>query len=305
MREAYIYAAARTPVGKHGGSLAGVRPDDLAAIPIKAVVERTKVDPQAIDDVILGCANQAGEDNRNVARMASLLAGFPTSVPGITLNRLCASGLSAVNTAFRAIKAGEGELMLAGGKPAVVSLDTDHNYGFSRFDPQTGAQTVIKNGLCQGKPDPKTNPPQRLEEVYLSPDGSLAYLMLYSGGFDQPGCAQLVDLSTDKVQWSAVPQEGQTWPSAWFAAEVAVTDEGVFFYEENSLSMIDAKTGTLRELFKEPRYREVTPLVSTPGHFAGCIAQHTAHGRAGIKDLAVMVEYQHHVQRVFQQGAKI
>jgi 3-oxoadipyl-CoA thiolase len=115
LRDAYIYAAARTPVGKHGGALAGVRPDDLAAIPIKAVVERTKVDPQAIDDVILGCANQAGEDNRNVARMALLLAGLPVEVPGQTVNRLCGSGLQAVASSAHAIKAGEGEVFIAGG----------------------------------------------------------------------------------------------------------------------------------------------------------------------------------------------
>ncbi len=115
MKEAFIYTAARTPVGKHGGSLATVRPDDLAAIPIKAVVERAKLDPQSIDDVILGCANQAGEDNRNVARMALLLAGLPVEVPGQTVNRLCGSGLQAVASAAQAIKAGEGEVFIAGG----------------------------------------------------------------------------------------------------------------------------------------------------------------------------------------------
>jgi 3-oxoadipyl-CoA thiolase len=113
--EAYIYAAARTPVGKHGGSLANVRPDDLAAIPIKAVVERAQLDPRSIDDVILGCANQAGEDNRNVARMALLLAGLPVDVPGQTVNRLCGSGLQAVASAAQAIKAGEGDVFIAGG----------------------------------------------------------------------------------------------------------------------------------------------------------------------------------------------
>src|SRR5256885_17076804 len=92
-REAYICSALRTPVGRHGGSLASVRADDLAAIPIKAVVERSGIDPLAVDDVILGCTNQAGEDNRNVARMALLLAGLPVEVPGQTVNRLCGSGL--------------------------------------------------------------------------------------------------------------------------------------------------------------------------------------------------------------------
>src|SRR5207245_9225978 len=112
---AFISVALRTPVGKHGGSLANVRPDDLSAIPIKAVVERSGVDPESIDDVILGCANQAGEDNRNVARMALLLAGLPVEVPGQTVNRLCGSGLQAVASAGQAIKAGEGEPFVAGG----------------------------------------------------------------------------------------------------------------------------------------------------------------------------------------------
>ena len=114
-REAYICAALRTPVGKHGGSLASVRADDLAAIPIRALVERTGVDPLTIEDVILGCTNQAGEDNRNVARMALLLAGLPVEVPGQTVNRLCGSGLQAVASAAQAIRAGEGETFIAGG----------------------------------------------------------------------------------------------------------------------------------------------------------------------------------------------
>jgi 3-oxoadipyl-CoA thiolase len=110
-----VYAALRTPVGKHGGALAGVRPDDLAAVPIKAIVERSGIDPASIDDVILGCANQAGEDNRNVARMALLLAGLPVAVPGQTVNRLCGSGLQAVASAVQAIKAGDGDVFIAGG----------------------------------------------------------------------------------------------------------------------------------------------------------------------------------------------
>src|SRR5438094_6297013 len=114
-RKAYSCAALRTPVGKHGGALARVRPDDLAAVPIKAVVEKTGIDPRTIDDVILGCANQAGEDNRNVARMAALLAGLPIEVPGQTVNRLCGSGLQAVASAAQAIRAGEGEVFIAGG----------------------------------------------------------------------------------------------------------------------------------------------------------------------------------------------
>ncbi|KAF1069232.1 MAG: Beta-ketoadipyl-CoA thiolase [Pseudomonas citronellolis] len=115
-REVYICDAIRTPIGRFGGSLSAVRADDLAAIPLKALVERNpQVDWAALDEVYLGCANQAGEDNRNVARMALLLAGLPESIPGVTLNRLCASGLDAVGTAFRAIASGELELVIAGG----------------------------------------------------------------------------------------------------------------------------------------------------------------------------------------------
>src|SRR6185437_13214265 len=108
MPDAVIVATARTPMGRYGGQLRDVRPDDLAAIAIREAVSRAGVDPADVDDVILGCANQAGEDNRNVARMALLLAGFPVDVPGQTVNRLCGSGLQAIASAAQAIKANEG-----------------------------------------------------------------------------------------------------------------------------------------------------------------------------------------------------
>ncbi len=116
MRDAFICDAIRTPIGRYAGSLATVRADDLAALPIRALVERNKgIDWARLDDVLYGCANQAGEDNRNVARMAALLAGLPVSVSGVTVNRLCASGLEAVASAARAIKAGDADFMIAGG----------------------------------------------------------------------------------------------------------------------------------------------------------------------------------------------
>jgi 3-oxoadipyl-CoA thiolase len=115
-REVFICDAVRTPIGRFGGALSAVRADDLAAIPIRALLERNpQLDPAAVEEVFYGSANQAGEDNRNVARMAALLAGLPDSVPGVTLNRLCASGMDAVGTAFRAIASGEIELAIAGG----------------------------------------------------------------------------------------------------------------------------------------------------------------------------------------------
>lgn len=115
MPEAVIIDAVRTPIGALGGVLSAVRPDNLAAHALKAIVERTGIDPAVVEEVYLGCANQAGEDNRNVARMALLLAGFPVEVAGVTFNRLCASGLNAVNQASRAIRLGEGEVYIAGG----------------------------------------------------------------------------------------------------------------------------------------------------------------------------------------------
>jgi 3-oxoadipyl-CoA thiolase len=115
VREAWIVAALRTPFGRYGGALASVRPDDLAAAVIRALVDRTGIDPALIEDVILGCANQAGEDNRNVARMALLLAGLPVEVAGLTVNRLCGSGLQAVNSAAHAIAVGDGDVFIAGG----------------------------------------------------------------------------------------------------------------------------------------------------------------------------------------------
>ena len=116
MSQVFICDAIRTPFGRYGGSLATIRTDDLAALPLKALMERNpRVDWSAVDDVVFGCANQAGEDNRNVARMALLLAGLPQEVPGSTVNRLCGSSLDAVGVAARAIKSGEADLMIAGG----------------------------------------------------------------------------------------------------------------------------------------------------------------------------------------------
>ncbi len=143
--EAVLLDAVRTPVGRHGGALAGVRPDDLGAIPLRAILERTGVDAAEVEDVILGCANQAGEDNRNVARMSALLAGFPVAVAGQTVNRLCGSGLQAVNSACHAAMLGEGEVFVAGGVESMsrapwVMLKPESAY--PRGEPDT-ADTVL------------------------------------------------------------------------------------------------------------------------------------------------------------------
>src|SRR3954452_14124821 len=158
MRRAVILSAVRTPVGRAGGALAGVRPDDLAAVVLREAAARAAVDPADVEDVHLGCANQAGEDNRNVARMGALLAGFPDSVPGVTVNRLCASGLSAIVSACHAILAGEGELFVAGGVESMSRAPFvfgKPEHGFPRGD-----RTVYDTTLGWRFPNP------RLEERY-------------------------------------------------------------------------------------------------------------------------------------------
>jgi 3-oxoadipyl-CoA thiolase len=145
VKEVLLVDAVRTPIGRHGGALARVRPDDLAATAISALVRRTEIDPASVDDVILGCANQAGEDTRNVARMALLLAGLPVAVPGQTVNRLCGSGLQAVASAAQAIRAGEGDVFIAGGvesmsrAPWVMLKPED---GFPRTLPSMADTTI-------------------------------------------------------------------------------------------------------------------------------------------------------------------
>ncbi len=146
-REAYIYDVIRTPIGRHAGKLAAIRPDDLAAMVLKALVERNPFPPEAYEDVVLGCANQAGEDSRNVARHAGLLAGLPVEVAGQTINRLCSSGLAAVITAAHAVRCGEGDLFLAGGVEsmsrapfAMSKAESAYGRDVKMFDTALGAR---------------------------------------------------------------------------------------------------------------------------------------------------------------------
>ena len=137
MTDAYLCDAVRTPIGRYGGSLAAVRPDDLAAVPLAALKARNPgLDWALVDDLILGCANQAGEDNRNVARMAGLLAGLGVEVPGGTINRLCGSGMDAVGIAARAIKAGEAALIIAGQSSLPLSADWNPSWRVVRPPPR-------------------------------------------------------------------------------------------------------------------------------------------------------------------------
>jgi 3-oxoadipyl-CoA thiolase len=163
MPEAVIIDAVRTPIGALGGALSTVRPDDLAAVVLEAIVARTGIDPAMVEEVYLGCANQAGEDNRNVARMATLLAGFPVEVAAVTFNRLCASGLNAVNQASRAIRVGEGDVFIAGGvesmSRAPYSLPkAEKGFGF-------GNQTAWDTTLGWRYPNPKMVEMYRTESM--------------------------------------------------------------------------------------------------------------------------------------------
>lgn len=148
-----IIDALRTPIGRFQGGLSGVRPDDLAALTMRALLDRTGIDPATVEDVFFGCANQAGEDNRNVARMALLLAGMPQSVPGVTVNRLCASGLEAVNQAFRAARCGDGEAFIAGGVESMSRAP----YSMPRGPqlPKAGNVTIYDTSLGWRYPNPK------------------------------------------------------------------------------------------------------------------------------------------------------
>src|ERR671911_2815669 len=158
MARAVVLSAVRTPIGRYGGALSGVRPDDLAGIAIAEAVERAGVDGGSIDDVYFGCANQAGEDNRNVARMAALLAGLPDSVAGVTLNRLCASGLSAVVSACHAVLAGDADVVVAGGVESMSRAPLVMAKPDAAFP--RGNQTVWDTTLGWRFPNP------RLEEMF-------------------------------------------------------------------------------------------------------------------------------------------
>jgi 3-oxoadipyl-CoA thiolase len=205
MSRPVVLAAVRTPVGRYGGALSHIRPDDLAALAIRAAVDRSGVDAEEIEDVYFGAANQAGEDNRNVARMAALLAGLPESVPGVTLNRLCASGLSAVVSACHAVVAGDGELFVAGGvesmsrAPLVMSKP---DKAFPRGD-----QTVYDTTLGWRFPNP------RMEEL----------IPLESMGETGENVAERWNVSREEQDAFALRSQ-QRWASADFSDELVSVD---------------------------------------------------------------------------------
>ena len=231
MSRPVILSAVRTPVGRYGGALAEVRPDDLAAAAIGAAVERAGIEPGEIEDVYFGAANQAGEDNRNVARMAALLAGLPESVAGVTLNRLCASGLSAVVSACHAVTAGDGELFVAGGVESMTRAPlvmAKPEQGFPR-----GNQTVWDTTLGWRFPNP------RMEEMFP----------LESMGETGENVAERWDVSRDEQDEFALRSQ-QRWAAADFSDELVAVN-GVERDEHPRPDTTQEKLGSLRPVFRE------------------------------------------------------
>ena len=231
MSRPVILSAVRTPVGRYGGALAEVRPDDLAAAAIGAAVERAGIEPGEIEDVYFGAANQAGEDNRNVARMAALLAGLPDSVAGVTLNRLCASGLSAVVSACHAVTAGDGELFIAGGVESMTRAPlvmAKPEQGFAR-----GNQTVWDTTLGWRFPNP------RMEEMFP----------LESMGETGENVAERWDVSRDEQDEFGLRSQ-QRWAAADFSDELVAVN-GVERDEHPRPDTTQEKLGSLRPVFRE------------------------------------------------------
>lgn len=231
MSRAVVISAVRTPVGRYGGALAEVRPDDLAATAISAAVERARVDPAQIEDVYFGAANQAGEDNRNVARMAVLLAGLPESVAGVTLNRLCASGLSAVVSACHAVAAGDGDLFVAGGVESMTRAPlvmAKPDQPFAR-----GNQTVYDTMLGWRFPNP------RMEEL----------IPLESMGETGENVAERWGVSREEQDEFALRSQ-QRWAEADFSDELVAVN-GVERDEHPRPETSLEKLGALRPAFRE------------------------------------------------------
>lgn len=256
-RDVYICDAVRTPIGRFGGALATVRADDLAAIPLRALLERNpQLDPAAIDEVFMGSANQAGEDNRNVARMAALLAGLPDTVPGVTLNRLCASGMDAVGTAFRAIACGEMELATAG-----------------------GVESMSRAPYVMGKADTAFGRTQKIEDTtigwrFINPKMKEMY------GVD--AMPQTADNVADEWQISRSDQDAFALRSQQRAA---VAQQSGFFAEEIVPVVIKGKKGeTVVDTDEHPRVDTTAEALAKLKPVNGPDKTVTAGNASGVND---------------------
>ncbi|AEJ41950.1 beta-ketoadipyl CoA thiolase [Sulfobacillus acidophilus TPY] len=264
MRDVVIVAARRTPIGRHRGVLKDVRPDDLAALVLKTVMEDIHGDPALVDDVILGAANQAGEDNRNVARMALLLAGFPVSVPGATVNRLCGSSLEAVNRAYQAIRSGDADIIIAGGVESMTRAPFVLPKSSTGFP--SGNQQLFDTTIGWRMVNP------RLAEMYYP----------YSMGETAENLAEKFHISR---------QAQDEWALRSHQRAVQAQQEGIFEEEIVPVPVTDPKTGTVTWVRQDEHPRADTSLEKLgrlkPAFRAGGTV--TAGNSSGINDGAAAV----------------
>ncbi len=311
MIDAHILAAVRTPIGRAGGALAEVRPDDLAAAAIRALVDRAGLPPDRIDDVVLGCANQAGEDNRNVARMALLLAGLPVGIPGQTVNRLCGSGLQAVTTAAHAVRAGEGELMVAGGVESMTRAPyvmlkpgrawdrtppavADSTIGWRFTNPRLPADWTISLGHTAERVAESHGISRREQEAFAVESQRRAQAALASGAFDQEIAPVVVGnggrgetVSRDEPPRADVTAAGLAKLAPAFQREGTVTAGTSSGINDGAAAVAVASARMTQELGAAPLARVVSTAVA--GVDPSCMglgpvpASRKALARAGIR----------------------
>jgi 3-oxoadipyl-CoA thiolase len=232
MTDALIVSAVRTPVGRAGGALASIRPDDLAAVAVRAAVDRSSLDPSMLDDVVLGCANQAGEDNRNVARMAALLAGLPATIPGQTVNRLCGSGLQAAASAAQAIKAGEGQAFVAGGVESMTRAPyvmlksavawnrdapavADSTVGWRFVNPRMNREWTISLGLTAEKVARQYGISREAQDAFAAESQRRAACAIAAGVFAE----EIVPVAVPRGKGEPIVVEADEHPRADTTAE--------------------------------------------------------------------------------------
>lgn len=258
MRDAFICDGVRTPVGRYGGGLSGVRADDLGAVPLRALLDRhPQLDPECIDDVIFGCANQAGEDNRNVARMASLLAGLPQTVSATTINRLCGSGLDAIGFAARAIKAGEADLLIAG-----------------------GVESMSRAPFVMGK---ATAPFQRQAELFDTTIGWRFVNPLMQQHFGTDSMPETAENVAELLKISRVDQDAFAWRSQ---QRTAIAQQNGILAQEIVPVSVKGKKGAVTEVTQDEHPRADTTLeqlaaLKAPFRANGVI---TAGNASGVND---------------------
>ncbi len=311
MIEAHILAAVRTPIGRAGGALADVRADDLAAGAIRALMERTALPPGRIDDVILGCANQAGEDNRNVARMALLLAGLPVEIPGQTVNRLCGSGLQAVASAAHAIRSAEGELMLAGGVESMTRAPyvmlkpgrpwdrtppavADSTVGWRFTNPRLPADWTISLGQTAERVAKSHGIGRRAQEEFAVESQRRAQAALAAGVFEDEMVTVEVQrdgksmtVARDEPPRGDVSLEGLARLSPAFQRDGTVTAGTSSGINDGAAVLVVASAELATELGARPLARVVSTAVA--GVDPSCMglgpvpATHKALARAGLR----------------------